>query len=129
MTRSKRKTGYETLDEFDELFLKIIDKTMRYVLGDRNTSVIYHYLEKSSCPIREIPRRPDLFSAKLRDLMETSRGQMLGASAILEDAIVMAVSSELGLKPEKESTLFEDRIRRLKEGYNKKRGTENFTQK
>jgi hypothetical protein len=117
------------LDEFDELFLKIIDKTMRYVLGDRNTSVIYHYLEQSSCPMREIPRRLDLFSAKLRDLMGTDRGQMLGAPTILEDAIVMAVSSELGLKPEKESTLFEDRIRRLKEGYNKKRRKENFTQK
>jgi hypothetical protein len=109
------------LDEFDDLLLKSIDKTLRYVLGDRNTSIIYNYLEESSCPTEEIPRRLDLFSSKLRDLIGTSRGQMLGAPTILEDAIVRELSSELGLKPEKGFTGFEDRIRRLKERYNNQR--------
>lgn len=116
----KRETGYETLDKFDESLLKIIDKTMRYVLGERNTLIIYDRLEESSCPMQEIPRRLGLFSAVLRNLLGTGRGQMLGASAILEDAIVKALSLELGLKPEKESTAFEDRIRSLKERCNKR---------
>jgi hypothetical protein len=110
-----------SMDEFDELLLKIIDKTMRYVLGDRNTLIIYDYLEQGSCPVQEIPSRLDLFSEKLRNLIGTSRGQMLGAPTILEDAIVKALSSELGLKPENGPSVFEERIRRLKERYDKKR--------
>jgi hypothetical protein len=39
-------------------------------------------------------------------------------AAVLEDTIVKAMSLELGLKLENESTVFEDRIRRLKESYN-----------
>jgi hypothetical protein len=111
----KRETGYEKLDKFDELLLKTIDKTMRYVLGERNTLIIYDCLEESSCPMQEIPRRLNLFSAVLRNLLGTGRGQMLGASAILEDAIVKSLSLELGIQAEKESTAFEDRIRNLKE--------------
>jgi hypothetical protein len=111
----KRETSYEALGKFDELLLEIIDKTLRYVLGERNTLIIYNRLEECSCPMQEIPRRLGLFSAVLRNLLGTGRGQMLGASAILEDAIVKALSSELGIKPDKESTVFEERIRGLKE--------------
>ena len=122
MFAEKRKAGkpngLESLEEFDIVLLNIIDKTIRYVLGERNTLIIYNRLKESSCPMQEIPRRLDLFSAVLRNLIGTDRGQILGASAILEDAIVKALSSELGLKPEKESTVFEERIRRLKERYN-----------
>ena len=116
--KTEKQSGLESLEEFDRVFVKVIDKTIRYVLGERNTLIIYNRLEESSCPLQEIPRRLDLFSAVLRNLVGTDRGQMLGASAILEDAIVKALSSELGLKPEKESTTFEERIRRLKERYN-----------
>ena len=108
----------ESLEEFDRILVKVIDKTIKNVLGERNTLIIYNRLNESSCAMQEIPRRLDLFSAVLRDLIGTDRGQMLGASAILEDAIVKALSSELGLKPEEESTAFEERIRRLKERYN-----------
>jgi hypothetical protein len=118
----KRETGYETLDEFDELLLKIIDKTLRYVVGERNTLTIYNRLEESSCPMQEIPRRLGLFSTVLRNLLGTGRGQMLGASATLEDAIVKALSLELGLKSEKKSTGFEDRVRSLKDRCNKRQG-------
>jgi hypothetical protein len=106
------------MDEFDELLLKIIDETLRQVLGDDNTLIIYNYLEKNSCPAREIPTRLDLFSLQLRELLGVSRGQILGAPAVLEDAIVKALSAELGLKPMKESTVFEERVRSLKESCN-----------
>jgi hypothetical protein len=110
------------MDEFDEIMLKTIDKTLRYVLGDRNAVIIYDYLEKSSCPMQEIPTKLDLFSAKLRDLLGTSRGQILGVPTILEDTIVEALSKELGLSPEKDPATFQDRIRRLKESYISEKG-------
>jgi hypothetical protein len=106
------------MDEFDVLLLKIIDKTIRYVLGDVNTLIVYDYLERRSCPMREIPTKLDLFSEELRNLLGVGRGQILGEPTILEDAIVEALSTELGLKLEKESKVFEDRIRRLKERHN-----------
>jgi hypothetical protein len=106
------------MDEFDKLLVKTIDKTFRYVLGDQNALIVYRYLEKVSCPMRETPEKLDLFSAALRDLLGTGRGQILGVPAILEDAIVEALSSELGLKPDGKSRVFEDRVRRLKEKYN-----------
>ena len=119
--KTEKPSGLESLEEFDRVFVKVIDKTIRYVLGERNTLIIYSHLEENSCQIQEIPRRLDLFSAVLRNLVGTDRGQMLGASAILEDAIVKALSFELGLKPENELIVFEERIRRLKERYNNER--------
>jgi hypothetical protein len=106
------------MDEFDKLLVKTIDKTFRYVLGDRNTLIIYRYLEKVSCPIYETPKKLFLFSTALRNLLGTGRGQILGVPTSLEDAIVEALSSELGLKADEKSRVFEDRIRGLKEKYN-----------
>jgi len=109
------------MDEFDELLLKTVDKTMRCILGDHTALIIYNCLEKNSCPMHEIPTKLDLFSAQLRNLLGVGRGQILGAPAILEDAVVKALSAELGLKLGNESTAFEDRIRRLKKTYNSRR--------
>ena len=106
------------MDEFDKLLAETIDKTLRYVLGDRNTLIIYQYMENVSCPKCETPKKLDMFSTALRDLLGTGRGKILGVPAILEDAIVEAFSSELGLKPDEKSRLFEDRVRGLKEKYN-----------
>jgi hypothetical protein len=103
------------MDKFDKLLLKTIDKTIRRVLRDDNAVIIYNYLEKNSCPTQEIPTRLDLFTAQLRNLLEVGRGQILGAPTILEDTIVIELSSKLGLKLQNESKVFEDRIRRLKE--------------
>jgi hypothetical protein len=109
------------MDEFNELLLKIVDETIRQVVGDYNTLIIYNYLERNSCPIRQIPTKLDLFSLLLRNLLGVGRGQILGASALLENAIVKALSLRLGLKPEEESTNFADRIRRLRESYDRER--------
>lgn len=105
------------MDKFDELLLKTIDKTIRSVLGDDNAVIIYNYMEKNSCPMQEIPTKLDLFSAQLRNLLGVGRGQILGAPTILEDTIVIELSSELGLKLQNESKVFEDRIRKLREIY------------
>jgi hypothetical protein len=119
--RKVRKTNTpENIQEFDKVLLETMDETLRYVLGDQNTFIIYNYLEENSCPVPEIPRRLNLFTEKLRNLTGTSRGQMIGAPTILEDAIVKALSSKLGLKPEKGNTTFEERIRRLKERHDKR---------
>jgi hypothetical protein len=109
------------MDEFDELLLKIIDRTIRQVLGDYNTLIIYNYLESNSCPVQEIPTKPDLFSLLLRNLLGVDRGQILGAPALLEGAIVKALSSELGLKTQNESTNFKERIGKLRESYDRER--------
>jgi hypothetical protein len=97
--------------------VKTIDKTFRYVLGNRNTLIIYNYLEKVSCPIPEIPKKLSLFSTVLRNLLGTDRGQILGVPRVMEDAIVERLSSELGLKLDERSMEFEERVRRLKEEY------------
>ncbi|HXX86828.1 MAG TPA: hypothetical protein VEH86_00075 [Candidatus Acidoferrum sp.] len=106
------------MDEFDKHLVKTIDKTFKYVLGDQNTLIIYDYLEKASCPIGETPKKLYLFSRALRNLLGTGKGQILGVPAVLEDAIVDTLSSELGLKLDGKSRVFEVRIRRLKEKYN-----------
>ena len=103
-------------EKFDEILLKTIDKTMRYILGERNALIVYDYVEKSCCPVQEIPEHLNQFSAKLRDLLGTSRGQILGVPTILEDAIVEVLAKELGLNPEK-GVVFQDRVAKLKEKY------------
>ena len=107
-------------DEFDKILLKTVDKTLKYVLGERNASIICDYLEKSGCPMQEIPTKLDLLSAKLRDLLGTSRGQILGAPTILEDTIVEALAQELELSSEA-GVVFRDRIGRMKEKYKSQR--------
>ena len=105
---------------FNDMLSRVIDKTLRYVFGDINTGVIYKYLERRGCSLSDIPAKPNEFSAELRNTLGSRRGQILGAPTILEDAIVEALSQELGLSPEK-GVVFGDRIRRLKKRYNGQR--------
>jgi hypothetical protein len=107
-------------DVFNDILSRVIDKTLRYVFGDINTGVIYKYLERRGCSLSDIPARPNEFSAELRNILGTGRGQILGAPTILEDAIVEALSQELGLSSEN-GVVFGDRIRRLRERYNGQR--------
>jgi hypothetical protein len=111
------------LEEFDEILLRIIDKTIRNVFGDRNTGIIYDYLGKSGCPMHEIPTKPNQFSVKLRKILGSGRGQLLGAAPILEEMILEALCAELKIKVDMQSaTCFADRIKKLRRVYDENRG-------
>ena len=65
--------------EFDGKLLQAIDETLVFCLGDRNTRLIYDFLEKSGCPKQEIPEKLDVFTENLERLVGVGRGQILGA--------------------------------------------------
>jgi hypothetical protein len=111
------------LEEFDELLLRVIDKTIRYVFGDRNAGIIYDYLGKSGCPMHEIPTKPNQFSVELRKILGSGRGQLLGAAPILEETILEAVCAELKIKVDMQSaTCFADHIKKLRQVYDENGG-------
>jgi hypothetical protein len=111
----------QTLDEFDELLLSVIDETLRYTLGDVNTRIIFDYLEKKSCHFSEIPRRLDIFSRELRDLLGSGRGQILGSAPILEKVIAEIFCRKLGIEFDKSrGIVFVDYIKSLKQVYREK---------
>jgi len=107
------------MDEFDEAVLSAIDEILQYTLGDIGTQAIYSYLERTGCPKSEIPNKLDAFSAELRRLLGSGRGQMLGSAPILEEAIAERLCAKLGTKLEgRLPTAFSIFIRKLKEDYN-----------
>jgi len=111
------------LEEFDELLLRVIDKTIRYVFGDINAGIIYDYLGKSGCPIEEIPTKPNQFSVELRNILGSGRGQLLGAAPILEERILEAFCVELKIKFDMQSaTCFGDHIKKLRRVYDENEG-------
>jgi hypothetical protein len=111
------------LEEFDELLLRVIDKTIRYVFGDINAGIIYHYLKKSGCPMHEIPTKPNQFSEELRNILGSGRGQLLGAAPILEETILEALCAELKIKVDMQSaTCFADHIKKLRRVYDENGG-------
>jgi len=106
------------LEDFDELLLRVIDKTIRYVFGDINAGIIYDYLRKSGCPIHEIPIKPFRFSEELRNILGPGRGQLLGAAPILEETILEALCVELKIKVAMQRpTCFADHIKKLRQVY------------
>jgi hypothetical protein len=108
------------LDKFDDLLLHVIDKTVRYVFGEINASIIYEYLQKNGCALHEIPTKPSAFSAELRNILGSGRGQLLGAAPILEEAILEALCAELKIKFDRQNaSSFADHIKKLREVYNK----------
>jgi hypothetical protein len=107
------------LDKFDGLLLRVIDKNIRYILGDINAGVIYDYLKKKGCAFQEIPAKPNTFSMVIRNMLGSGRGQVLGAAPILEEAILEALYAELKIKFDRQSaTSFGDHIKKLKKVYN-----------
>ena len=119
LVRIRTRMDMKTLEEFDNLLLKTIDETLKYVLGDINAQIIYRYLEKKSCPMLEIPRKLNIFSAELRMLLGPGRGQILGSAPILEETIAELLCHKLGIKfNEERPIMFESCIRKLKEDYN-----------
>ena len=114
------------LDDFDELLLQIIDKTLRYTLGEENAKIIYDYLEKRSCPRLKIPQKLDAFCAELRLVLGHGDNKVHCSAEALEETIVRMVCISLaraGVKlgpinlSETRSTEFADFIGKLKEAY------------
>jgi hypothetical protein len=109
-------------DGFDDMLSQAIDKTLRYVLGDINTSVIYSYLEKRGCRADEIPAKLSEFSTELRKILGSGRGQILGAASILEETIVENLSAELEIYLDNPRLAqFSDNIRKIREAYNNRK--------
>jgi hypothetical protein len=105
-------------DGFDGMLSQAIDKTLRYVLGDINTTVIYSYLDKKGCKSNEIPAKLEEFSTGLRMILGSGRGQILGAASILEETIVENLSTELEICLDNPRlTQFSDNIKKLRKAY------------
>jgi hypothetical protein len=109
------------VDEFDHLLRGSIERTIDHIFGDTNARIIYEYLEKRGCGLEQISSKTNLFSAELRKILGTGRGQLLGVAAILEEAILEALSDEMGLSFDRlDGKSFAEHVERLKECNRKK---------
>lgn len=109
-------------DQFDQILLQAIDKTLRYVLGDINTNVVYNYLERRGYVRERIPRNPNAFSTELRKILGSGRGQILGAASILEETIIEMLCKQLEIKMEiPRPVQFADMINKLRYAYIKRK--------
>jgi len=107
-----------TVKSFDELLVQVIEKTIKYCLGDRNATIIINYLEMQGYPLSEIPKKPEIFSDELRNLMGFGRRQIMGAAEVLEETILELVCKEIGIKFEAERPInFSYQVRKLRELY------------
>lgn len=109
------------MDEFDELLRRAIEETINYIFGDINAQIIFNYLERKGCGLKQVPAKPRLFSAELRNILGTGRGQLLGAAPILEEAILEALCGEIRVKFERfDGKSFSDHIESLRKSYRKR---------
>jgi len=114
----------QRLENFDQLLLSIIDSVLEDVFGKINSSVIYGYLENAGCSRYEIPKRPEIFSAEMRNILGHDRGQILGAASILEEAILRALCTELKTEfGQRSNASFADCIRSLREACDNQKST------
>lgn len=112
------------LGTFDDLLLQVIDRTLRYTFGDVSTGIIYDYLENKGCHLREIPKKLDVFSEELRNIIGTGRRQFLGVAPILEEAILELLCTELKTEFDRHNPAsFVDQVKKLREIYNNRRDT------
>ena len=106
------------MDKFDELLLRTVDYVIESIFGKMNANIIYNHLEKKGCPRHEIPRKPEVFSMVLRNILGCGRGQILGTASILEEAILKAFCIQLRIEfTEGNSASFADCIKSLMEVY------------
>jgi hypothetical protein len=77
------------------MLIDIVDKVMRCSLGQENASIIFEYLAKESCSLREIPQKLSLFSVELRKVLGSeesrlslSRANVQSSGDIIEEAIL-----------------------------------------
>jgi hypothetical protein len=94
------------------------------VFGNINSSVIYGYLENAGCPRYEIPMKPEVFSAEIRNILGHDRGQILGAASVLEKTILKALCTQLKTEFNQASNAsFADYVKNLKEVYDNEKST------
>ena len=86
-----------SVSEFDQLLVEAIDETIKYCLGERNTTIIEDYLEKQSLPLSKVSVCPEQFSEELRNIMGLGGGRILGAAVILEESILDCFFKKLGI--------------------------------
>lgn len=117
------------LDDFDKFLIESIDQVFRYVFGDRVARIMYEYLERRSCPLVEIPKKPNVFSSELRIILSSRGGQILFSpraktlTPILERAILQELCRRLRMIfGEDRPIVFEHDVRKLKEVYKRRVG-------
>jgi hypothetical protein len=86
------------LDEFDQLLVSTIREVLEESLGKENAQIVFEYLERRSCSLKEIPKKLDVFSIEMRRLLGCCEGQFLGSAAVLEEAIAKIMCFKLGVE-------------------------------
>ena len=92
----------DDLEEFDQLLIVTIVEVLQESLGVLNAQIVFDYLAKKSCPIRELPDKLSIFSVEMRKLLGWDRGQLLGSAAILEETIAKVLCLKLGVEFEEQ---------------------------
>ena len=112
----------EDLEEFDQLLVVTIVEVLQESLGVLNAQIVLDYLEKRSCPVRELPNKLSIFSVEMRKLLGWDRGQLLGSAAILEETIAKVLCFKVGVEFEEQIPIvlskFAEKLRGVY--YNKK---------
>jgi len=83
------------LEEFDQLVVVTIVEVLQESLGTVNARIVLDYLEKKSCPTKELASKLSIFSVEMRRLLGWDRGQLLGSAAILEETIAKVLCFKL----------------------------------
>jgi hypothetical protein len=108
----------QTVNEFDNLIAQVVDETIKYCLGEVNASVIYNYLEERNLPLSEIPKKPELFSAELRNILGFGSRQILCAASVLEETVLELLCKKLEIKLEYQKPVnFPLQLKKLREPY------------
>jgi hypothetical protein len=112
------------LEEFDQLLVVTIVEVLQESLGVLNAQIVLNYLEKKSCPIRELPDKLSIFSVEMRKLLGSDRGQVLGSAAILEETIAKVLCFKVGVEfEEKIPIVLSKFVEKLRRVYHNKKET------
>jgi hypothetical protein len=114
-------------DQFCELVLQTIDRTLRSTFGPTTTEIIYMHLKNKSCPKSEIPRKLTVFHSELINILEIQTSKHVGihnditipgTTAILEKAITKKLCKKLGVEFNEVGPIdFPDYIKKINKVY------------
>ena len=95
--------------EWNEIFVEVVDETLKQIFSDDGTKVIYDFLEKhSNLKLKDVAKKPEIFSASLERLL-------ISAARVIEQNILKNLYSRLEVKfEEKQGYEFADYIMELK---------------